>query len=83
LETNVGNGKKALMRKAGKKEDEWNEDAIEKFERTIDGNMLKAYLLADVISNCDIGSGYIASNIILYIESPWSMSDFRWISGSC
>ena len=39
-----------------------DEDVIEKWENTEKGFV--AYLLADGISNCDIGTGYIASNII-------------------
>lgn len=62
LETNVGSGKKALMLSAGRDKSEWNEDSIEKWENSEKGFV--AYLLADGISNCDIGSGYIASNII-------------------
>lgn len=62
LETNVGSGKKAVMQSAGRDKGEWNEDVIEKWENTEKGFI--AYLLADGISNCDIGSGYIASNII-------------------
>ncbi len=62
LETNVGIGKKALMQSGGRDKSEWNEDAIEKWENVDKG--VTAYLLADGISNCDIGSGYVASNII-------------------
>ncbi len=62
LETNVGIGKRAMMQSSGKDKSEWNEDVIEKWEST--EKRLSAYLLADGISNCDIGSGYIASNII-------------------
>lgn len=64
LETNVGKGKKEFMENAGREESEWNEDSIEKWEREIFGETVRAYLLADGISNCDIGSGYYASNII-------------------
>lgn len=64
LETNVGKDKKKLMKKSGREECEWNEDSIEKWEKEICGEKIKAYLLADGISNCDIGSGYYASNII-------------------
>ncbi|MBR5510424.1 MAG: protein phosphatase 2C domain-containing protein, partial [Lachnospiraceae bacterium] len=62
LETNVGKGKKAVMKDAGRLEEEWNEDAIEKWQ--CKEKNLTAYLLADGISNCSIGSGYLASNII-------------------
>lgn len=64
LETNVGKGKKEFMESAGREEREWNEDSIEKWEKEICGEKVRAYLLADGISNCDIGSGYVASNII-------------------
>lgn len=64
LETNVGKGKKEFMECAGREESEWNEDSIEKWEKEICGETVRAYLLADGISNCDIGSGYYASNII-------------------
>lgn len=64
LETNVGKGKKILMVSLGRKKDEWNEDSIEKWEKKLDNKKIRAYLLADGISNCDIGSGYLASNII-------------------
>lgn len=64
LETNVGKGKKEFMVSAGREESEWNEDSIEKWEKEICGEKVRAYLLADGISNCDIGSGYYASNII-------------------
>lgn len=64
LETNIGKGKKVFMENAGREESEWNEDSIEKWEKEICGEKVRAYLLADGISNCDIGSGYIASNII-------------------
>lgn len=64
LETNVGKGKKEFMESAGRKESEWNEDSIEKWEKEVGGEKVRAYLLADGISNCDIGSGYYASNII-------------------
>lgn len=64
LETNVGKGKKEFMESAGREESEWNEDSIEKWEKEICGEKVRAYLLADGISNCDIGSGYYASNII-------------------
>lgn len=64
LQTNVGKGKKAIMLSAGREKREWNEDAIEKWEKVICGEKVKAYLLADGISNCDVGSGYLASNII-------------------
>ena len=62
LETNVGTGKKAMMQSSGRDKAEWNEDVIEKWENIEKG--FAAYLLADGISNCDIGSGYVASNII-------------------
>lgn len=64
LETNVGKGKKEFMKNAGREESEWNEDSIEKWKKEICGETVRAYLLADGISNCDIGSGYYASNII-------------------
>lgn len=64
LQTNVGKGKKEFMANAGREKSEWNEDSIEKWEKEISGENVKAYLLADGISNCDIGSGYLASNII-------------------
>lgn len=64
LETNVGKGKKEFMENAGREESEWNEDSIEKWEKEICDEKVRAYLLADGISNCDIGSGYYASNII-------------------
>lgn len=64
LQTNVGKGKKEFMVSAGREESEWNEDSIEKWEKDICGEKIKAYLLADGISNCDVGSGYLASNII-------------------
>lgn len=62
LETNVGTGKKAIMQSIGRVKSEWNEDVIEKWEDIEKG--FSAYLIADGISNCDIGSGYVASNII-------------------
>lgn len=62
LATNIGEGKKAIMKLSGRDKSEWNEDVIEKWENTDKG--FTAYLLADGISNCDIGSGYLASNII-------------------
>ena len=64
MTTNVGKGKKEFMESVGKEECEWNEDSIEKWEREICGENVRAYLLADGISNCNIGSGYYASNII-------------------
>ena len=64
LETNVGKGKKVFMENSGREESEWNEDSIEKWEKDICGEKVTAYLLADGISNCDVGSGYFASNII-------------------
>lgn len=64
LQTNVGKGKKEFMVNSGREKEEWNEDSIEKWEREIGGETVKAYLLADGISNCDIGSGYLASNMI-------------------
>lgn len=64
LRTDEGKGKKESMKNAGVEECEWNEDSIEKWEKEIYGEMVRAYLLADGISNCDIGSGYYASNII-------------------
>lgn len=64
LKTNVGKGKKLVMRNVGREKGEWNEDSIEKWEKEICGEKVRAYLLADGISNCDIGSGYYASNII-------------------
>lgn len=64
MTTNVGKGKKEFMESVGKEECEWNEDSIEKWEREICGENVRAYLLADGISNCDIGSGYYASNIV-------------------
>lgn len=64
LQTNIGKGKKELMVTADREESEWNEDAIEKWEKVIYGEIIKAYLLADGISNCDVGTGYLASNII-------------------
>lgn len=64
LETNVGKGKKEFMENAGRDESEWNEDSIEKWEKELCGEKVRAYLLADGISNCDIGSGYYASNVI-------------------
>ena len=64
LETNVGKGKREFMKNVSREEDEWNEDSIEKWEKVICGEKVRAYLLADGISNCDIGSGYYASNII-------------------
>lgn len=64
LRTDEGKGKKEFMKNAGVKECEWNEDSIEKWEREICGEKVRAYMLADGISNCDIGSGYYASNII-------------------
>ena len=62
LETNVGTGKRAMMQSSGRDRSEWNEDVIEKWENTEKG--FSAYLLSDGISNCDIGSGYVASNIV-------------------
>lgn len=62
LETHVGSGKKAIMQSAGRDKSKWNEDAIERWENADKG--FTAYLLADGISNCDIGSGYMASNTI-------------------
>ena len=62
LVTNVGAGKRAMMQSSGRDQSEWNEDVIEKWENIDKG--FTAYLLADGISNCDIGSGYVASNII-------------------
>lgn len=62
LKTNVGAGKKTLMQSSGRDKAEWNEDVIEKWENI--EKCFAAYLLADGISNCDIGSGYVASNII-------------------
>ena len=62
METNVGTGKRAIMQSSGRDKSEWNEDAIEKWENTDKG--VTAYLLADGISNCAVGSGYVASNII-------------------
>lgn len=64
LDTNVGKGKKDFMENVGRKKSEWNEDSIEKWEKDICGEKVKAYLLADGISNCDVGSGYYASNTI-------------------
>ena len=64
MTTNVGKGKKEFMESVGKEECEWNEDSIEKWEREICGENVRAYLLADGISNCNIGSGFYASNII-------------------
>lgn len=64
LETNVGKGKKEFMQVTGREKKEWNEDSIEKWEKDIREEKVRAYLLADGISNCDIGSGYCASNII-------------------
>ncbi len=64
LETNVGKGKKAMMESVGREKNEWNEDSIEKWEKEICGEKVRAYLLADGISNCDVGSGYYASNSI-------------------
>lgn len=64
LKTNVGKGKKEFMISAGREENEWNEDSIEKWEKQVADEHVTAYMLADGISNCDIGSGYIASNII-------------------
>lgn len=64
LETNVGKGKKKIMKNTGREESEWNEDSIEKWEKDVCGENIRAYLLADGISNCDVGSGYYASNII-------------------
>lgn len=62
LVTNVGNGKSSMMLSSGRDRSEWNEDVIEKWENV--DKEFTAYLLADGISNCDIGSGYLASNII-------------------
>lgn len=62
LETNIGSGKKNIMQSSGRDKAEWNEDVIERWENADKG--VTAYLLADGISNCDIGSGYIASNTI-------------------
>lgn len=64
LKTNVGKGKKVFMVNAGREKSEWNEDSIEKWEKRIGKEKVSAYLLADGISNCDVGSGYLASNII-------------------
>lgn len=64
LQTHVGKGKKDFMIQAGRAEEEWNEDSIEKWEKHLSSEVVRAYLLADGISNCDIGSGYYASNII-------------------
>lgn len=64
LKTDVGKGKKAFMENAGRDENEWNEDSIEKWEKSIAGKPARAYLLADGISNCDVGSGFYASNIV-------------------
>ena len=52
------------MENTGRVENEWNEDSIEKWEKEICGEKVRAYLLADGISNCDIGTGFFASNII-------------------
>ena len=60
----VGKGKKVFMEDAGRNESEWNEDSIEKWEKIVAGKPARAYLLADGISNCDVGSGYYASNIV-------------------
>ena len=64
LDTNVGKGKEEFMANAGREESEWNEDSIQNWEKEICGEKVRAYLLADGISNCDIGSGYHASNTI-------------------
>lgn len=64
LRTDVGKGKREFMKNSGIVESEWNEDSIEKWEKVVSGVTIRAYLLADGISNCDIGSGYYASNIV-------------------
>lgn len=62
LVTNVGSGKAKLMKDAGVKAEEWNQDSIAKWKD--DSKGVCAYLLADGISNCSIGDGYTASNIV-------------------
>ncbi|WP_026522727.1 protein phosphatase 2C domain-containing protein [Butyrivibrio sp. VCB2001] len=65
--TSIGSGKKLLMQEMQRDKGEWNEDALELVEKD---NGLCAYLLADGISNCDVGSGYKASSIVkeVFIE---------------
>ena len=65
LETNVGKGKKEIMANAGREKNEWNEDSIEKWEKEIGSEKVRAYLLADGIAKCDVGSGELASNTII------------------
>lgn len=62
LYTHVGTGKSKNMDLSGKDKSQWNEDSIEKW--TDKQGKIQAYLLADGISNCSTGSGYLASNII-------------------
>lgn len=62
LFTHVGTGKSKNMDSSGKDKSQWNEDSIEKW--TDEQKKIQAYLLADGISNCSVGSGYLASNII-------------------
>ena len=64
LATNVGKLKKQSMKDTGREKSEWNEDVIEKWEKKGSNENIKAYLLADGISNSDIGTGYLAANII-------------------
>ncbi len=70
--TSVGSGKKLLMQEMQRDKGEWNEDALEIIEKE---DELHAYLLADGISNCDVGSGYRASSIVKEVFDE-CISDF-------
>lgn len=62
MKTSVGTGKNIFFEEIGRKKEERNEDALSVYESP--EKHFYAYLLADGISNCEVGSGFIASSIV-------------------